>query len=131
MKYPKVIDTIRIQLKRRGGRVAEGAPLLRIYASRVTTKAKLLALYVASTDTFLNLKERLNFSLKFPRKSHVADWHSVEDVYDTLVQVLDCKTRNLAEPLPDELGELRETLVEMQLAHRVSKSKIHTNSVGV
>jgi hypothetical protein len=131
MKYQKVIDTIRLQIKRRGGRVAEGAPLLRRFISEVGTNAKLLALYVASTDTFVNLKERLNYSLTIPRKSHVADWHTVQDVYDTLVQVLDCKTRNLAEPLPDELGELRDTLVDMQLAHRGTGSKINSDSVGV
>ena len=32
MKSEKVIDTIGIHLSRRGGRVAEGAPLLREYA---------------------------------------------------------------------------------------------------
>ena len=111
--------------------MAEGAPLLRRFISEVGTNAKLLALYVASTDTFVNLKERLNYSLTIPRKSHVADWHTVQDVYDTLVQVLDCKTRNLAEPLPDELGELRDTLVDMQLAHRGTGSKINSDSVGV
>ena len=111
--------------------MAEGAPLLRKFTFEVGTKAKLLAIYIAETDTFVNLKERLSFSPTIPRKSHVADWHTVEDIYDTLAQRLECKTLNLAEPLPDELGELRETLVEMQLAHRAARSEINSDTIGV
>ena len=111
--------------------MAEGAPLPREATSELGAKATLLATYVAATDTFVNLKKRLSFSPNLQRKSTDADWHTVEDIYDTLVQVLDCKTRYLNKPLPDELGEVRETLVEMQLAHRGARSEINSDSVSV
>lgn len=131
MKPIQIIDRITVYLQRRGGRVAEGAPLLRKATSELRAKATLLATYVAATDTFVKLKTRLNFSPILQRKSTDADWHTVEDIYDTLVQVLDCKTRYLNKPLPDELGEVRETLVEMQLAHRGARSEINSDSVSV
>ena len=131
MKLKQLIDRIKVYLQRRGGRVAEGAPLLRKATSEFKIKATILATYLAATDTFVKLKTRLDFSPIFQRKSTDADWHTVEDIYDTLVQVLDCKTRYLNKPLPDELGEVRETLVEMQLAHRGARSEINSDSVGV
>lgn len=131
MKLKQLIDRMRVYPQRRGGRVAEGAPLLRKATSELKVKATILATYLAATDTFIKLKTRLSFSLIPQRKSTDADWHTVEDIYDTLVQVLDCKTRYLNKPLPDELGEVRETLVEMQLAHRGTRSEINSDSVGV
>ena len=131
MKLKQLIDRIVVYPQRRGGRVAEGAPLLRKVASELKAKVIILTTYLAATDTFIKLKTWLNFSPIPQRKSTDADWHTVEDIYDTLVQVLDCKTRYLNKPLPDELGEVRETLVEMQLAHRDARLEINSDSVGI
>ena len=95
----------------RGGRVVEGAPLLRVRAFTKDIKAHLrttfstLKMYVTSAQEAVVPPER-------PTTPHF------EDIYDTLIAVLDCRVQKNRDALDawaiDELAELRETLVSMQ-----------------
>jgi len=97
-----------MEKERRGGRVAEGAPLLRAKATPKDVKKK-LDTSIRCTQTWL--KRVTNWG--GTHKSH--NWSHHDDIYQTLIDVLDVRLR---EPIDDwsrdEFDELRETLVSMQ-----------------
>ena len=98
--------------ERRGGRVAEGAPLLRAHTIKGRVE-KYLGTYIRRA------KRRLKDTVKYsaPRKSR--SWAHYDDIYQMLIDLLDVR---LSEPIDDwsrdEFDELREMLVAMQAKRR-------------
>ena len=94
--------------RRRGVRVAEGAPLLRVSAALGSVFNKLKTPFV-STKTSITSRKKHVVTIQRPITSQP------EDIYQTMIDVLQARlVEDIDDWSRDEFNELKDTLTEMR-----------------
>ncbi len=94
--------------QRRGGRVAEGTPLLRVRTALGTIFKKLSTPFV-EVKTSITSRNKHVVTIKRPITSQP------EDIYQTMIDVLQARlVEDIDDWSRDEFNELKDTLVEMR-----------------